>query len=620
MKKLLIIGITLFYSTIGYSQQFVPCATDEVYRESIIKNPGLFKIEDAANEQIRNDVNSIVMSKTGTIRYIPVVFHIIHGNGFENISQAQIMDQLRVLNEDYRKLIGSNGFSSNGLAADMELEFRLAQYDPNGNKSDGINRINNSSLDSNAGDATKALITWDSQRYLNIWVVNSINSAMAGGNGTVLGYAQFPWQLSSQGSTDGIIVRADQVGMVGFADAAQAGRTLSHEIGHWLGLYHTFQGGCVGNTASTCNTKGDQVCDTPPVSAASFGCQTGKNSCTNDVPDSVDLINDYMDYSDGTCMNLFTNGQKTRVYSCMSYRTGIFGTSPNYVQNLAYAGLNTDGTYKTVTASTIKAPYYYGFEELSPVASKWRINNFNNPNNGWQVNTAVSHSGTNSFYMHNFTNYLAKVNSRDGFQTPEIDITGLAKPTLEFYYAYAQKSTASNDSFNVRISNDFGMHEDIIYRNAGEAMSTSGIVSTEYTPAVQEWRKVTVDLSAYKTFTNARVRFEFLNRRGNNIYVDDFILRDGPTGIEELKNDIQFQVYPNPMTETSSINFNLKSSLNLQIKVLDVLGKEILSIPEKEYSSGQHQLQISRAGLTTGIYFIRVEAGNSAFSHKLLIN
>jgi hypothetical protein len=327
-----------------------------------------------------------------------------------------------------------------------------------------------------------------------------------------------------------------------------------------------------------------------------------------------------MDYSDGTCMNMFTLGQKNRVSSAMAYRPGIFGASPGFVQNLTYAGITTDGSYATVPPANIRVPYAYGFEEPNPATSGWGINNYQNVNNGWQVNTSVSHSGNNSMYMRNFTNGYTRINSRDGFQTPEMDLTTSIQPMLEFYYAYAQKSTASNDSLTIRISNDFGMNEVPVWRDAGANMSTAGIQTAEYIPLKQDWKKVSVDLSAYRSFTHARFRFEFLNRRGNNIYVDDITLTEGITGMDELKSAIQFQVYPNPMKETTTVSFDLKSTTRLSISITDILGNEVFQMKGQEYSMGKHDLLLSKNQLTPGIYFLRVEAGGTGFSHKLLIN
>ena len=618
--KSLLFSLLLIAATAIKAQHFIPCATDEYFKQQLIKHPEIAAAEKALNDSIAQQVQQIIMNKTGKVLYVPVVFHIIHENGAENISQAQIMDQLRIVNEDFRKRAGTNGASTDPLAADMEIEFRLAQYDPNGNKHDGINRVF-STLTNNARDNVKPLSYWDARKYLNIWVVKSIN-LNTGKPGTILGYAQFPWLLNFQTTTDGIVIRSDQVGTIGSGQQSQAGRTLTHEIGHWLGLYHTFQDGCVGGTSINCAQQGDRVCDTPPVADASFGCNIGRNSCSNDSPNLPDMVKNYMDYSDGTCLNTYTVGQKARVWSNfgINLRTGIFGTSPNYNQNITYAGLNADGTYINIAASSIKAPYFYGFENPSLTADGWKINNFNNPNNGWGLKSQAL-NGSQSVAMYNFTNTTALMNSRDGFQSPEIDLSSINEPYLEFWYAYAQKSFATNDQFSVRITNIFGMEELILFDQAGSTLSTAGIISTDYIPTSEQWRKVSINLSQYKSFTNARFRFELLNRRGNNIYVDNFAITNGPTAVEEsFKSQIKFNAYPNPASKILNIQFQLKSTSRIKVELTDVLGKEVSAMYDNILNEGDQKIEFDVNGLTKGIYFIRFSSEQQVVSHKILIN
>lgn len=634
MRKLFF-TITLFFVSVIFvsAQNFIPCATDQTYQQAVIKNPELLKIEKTANEQVRLQLPLLNFNKKSTIKIIPVVFHVIHENGIENISQAQIMDEIRIMNEDYRKKVGTNGgTNTDALAADMEIEFRLAQYDPNGNKHDGINRIY-STLAENADDNTKALSYWNSSRYFNIWVVKSIKNNTGQTGVTVLGYAQFPYQQSSQPTTDGIIVCYNQLGIIGSGMATQSGRTLTHEAGHWLGLYHPFQPdggqttGCGTSTitSSNCNATGDQVCDTPPVSTSTSGCPTTQNSCHNDSPDLNDLVKDYMDYADGNCMNLFTTGQKNRVYAISfagsNYRGNISSTS-----NLNTTGIDATGNYTTVTASTKKAPYSYGFENATSLTSDgWIINNFNTPANGWQLNTAVSQNGTRSMYMHNFTNSIVPVNSRDGFQSPEIDLTTVANPYVNFYYAYSQKNTANTDIFNLTITNNFGMYDtSIFYHVGGSGLETTpnSPVATEFAPAASEWKQVSINLSAYKNFTHARFRFELINRRGNNIYVDNFSVTNGSIlGLNELvKSEIKFNVQPNPMNENATISFELKQNQQVKIILFDMMGREVITAEDAQLIAGSHHININKNNLKSGMYFIRFESGENVFNHKLLIN
>jgi Pregnancy-associated plasma protein-A/Secretion system C-terminal sorting domain len=625
MYKLLLAFTFLIGSiTISSAQNFTPCLTDQIHQQAIIKNPEIIQYEANMNKLAREQSSSPINFKTGSILYIPVVFHIIHQNGVENISQAQIMNELKILNTDYRKM-GRDSYdslSTSPLAADMQIEFRLAQYDPNGNKSDGINRIY-STATVNADDGVKALSYWDSNRYLNVWVVSSINNSVSGIQGTVLGYAQFPYSRPSQPTTDGIIVKANQVGTVGIGDLGQVGRTLTHEIGHWLGLYHPFQGGCVGGTSSNCSAEGDQVCDTPPVANPSFGCTVNQNTCHNDIPDLNDLVKDYMDYANGNCMNLFTAGQKTRIYS-LSFNGAASSSNRVYAAsatNLSKIGIDaTSGNYSFVSASTKKAPYSYDFENIATLASDgWVLNNFMDTVNGFHITSTAAQSGNSCISSMNFK--IVTMNSRNGFQSPEIDITPLSTPYLNFHYAYALSQLGSNDLLNVFISDSFGMDEKIIWSNSGNSLTTAGTQTASFTPNSSQWRTVSVNLSAYKFYTHARVRFEVQNRKGNNVFIDNFSISNSATGIEEsTKLLYKFNLYPNPVQSTATISFELFQNEKVKIVLFDMMGREVQIAEDSFLESGSHSITIHKGNLTEGMYFIRFEAGENTFNHKLLIN
>jgi hypothetical protein len=614
---LLALSLLFNYS---HAQKVIPCATDEWRAEQVKLDPQLKVIEEQANQTIAAFERSSgpYTKKANGIIYIPVVFHIIHNDSLENISQAQIMDQIRILNEDFRRMVGTAGFSSDAASADLKIEFRLAQYDPNGKKSDGILRIK-SALTNNARDNVKALSYWDSNKYLNVWVVKTIQLTSVTQQGTVLGYAQFPWDRASKPTTDGVVVRSDQIGVTGTGQISQGGRTLTHEIGHWLGLYHTFQDGCSGGTSSTCSTAGDRVCDTPPVASSSSGCSVGQNSCSSDVPDLPDMVRNYMDYSDGTCMNTYTAGQKSRIYgSLAAYRNTIYGGGTN---DVSYAGIDpATGNYKTVTPSSIKAPYEMDFDGNPLVDGKWILNNFNNSANGWQVNNGVSLSGGACMYMRNFTNNLALINGRDGFQSPEIDITGVSSPFVEFYYAYAQRSSANTDSLILILSNNFGMTETRIFAGRGDLMATGEPSTSEFIPTAGQWKKVSINISAYKG-TNTRFRFEFVNRRGNNVYVDHFTITNGATGVGEMaKKAVSFEAFPNPMVDQTTLLFKLKESAPVEISIKDITGKVLKVITDEILPSGDHRIVLSKSTLTAGMYFIDFKSPQATFTQKLLVN
>jgi hypothetical protein len=301
MKKFILGALLSLFIIEADAQKKAPCLTDEHYAEMVSKNPELKSFEDLSNYQIRNAQNNL--RKSGVVRYIPVVFHVIHKWGVENISQQQIQDAIRVLNEDFRKKAGTNGGSStDAKAVDMEYEFRLAQYDPNGNPTSGVNRIYSTSTD-NARDNSKSLSIWDAKKYLNVWIVNTIQNTTGNPNSIVLGYAQFPFMLNSNPNTDGVVLRSDQTGVIEIGKADQAGRTLTHEVGHWLNLRHIWGDATCGN---------DLVGDTPLHNTANYGCPaSGHRSTCTGTP--IEMTMNYMDYTNDACMYMFSAGQKTRM-------------------------------------------------------------------------------------------------------------------------------------------------------------------------------------------------------------------------------------------------------------------------------------------------------------------
>ncbi len=274
------------------------------------------KIQEILAKKTSTFSKNTRITNDGLIR-IPVVVHVIHNNAAgiiggsnnRNISDEQIFSQIKALNEDFRRKPNTFGYNENPNGADMEIEFFLAQIDPDGKPTNGIVRKYYNKRQFDVFDEL-ALISsisyWDANRYLNIWVADLA--------GTYLGYGEFPIAdvegleiAESPDETDGVFVDYEVFGRkIGTSTIPlyDFGRTLTHEIGHWLGLIHIW---------------GDRLCgtdyceDTPPAEKPNYSgeCIDVFSFCTGRA--SLNMSENYMDYTPDSCMNTFTIDQKNRV-------------------------------------------------------------------------------------------------------------------------------------------------------------------------------------------------------------------------------------------------------------------------------------------------------------------
>src|SRR5215216_2741955 len=260
------------------------------------------------------------------VRTVPVVVHVVYKTPRQNVSDAQIKTQIDVLNEDFRKM---NGDASQvpavfqPLHADSNIQFKLATKDIFGNKTNGITRTktNKSSFGINDGvqaSKTGGVDPWPARRYLNIWVCN-----LGGG---LLGYAQFP---GGPWKTDGVVILHSAFGNSGTAtDPFDLGRTTTHEVGHWLNLFHIW-----GDDGTGC--KGSDYCpDTPNQASENVGKPTFPHISCKNGPNG-DLFMNYMDYVDDDTMFMFTAGQALRMNATLNGRRKLlFQALPKFPGNL----------------------------------------------------------------------------------------------------------------------------------------------------------------------------------------------------------------------------------------------------------------------------------------------
>jgi PKD repeat protein len=314
------------------------------------KNPAFLKMYKADQEILKQQEAQLKASVSkGTVYVIPVVFHVLHNGGAENISVAQIQDAVDILNRDYRL---QNSDANNvqptfqGMPADIEIEFVLATKAPNGQCFSGITRTQNAlANDGSSGSAqVNAIVngnnvynnSWAGNKYLNIFVVNEAGGAA--------GYTTNPSNWSGTAMTNGIWVLHDYVGSIGTSSTGSS-RTLTHEVGHWLNLDHLWGGNNNPGNGSSCNDD-DNVDDTPRCIGLT-SCNLTANTCSNDATDGywtsdvVDNTENYMEYS--YCSKMFTDGQRSRMRSAIT--SGVGGRSNLWkTSNLNATGANGSPT------------------------------------------------------------------------------------------------------------------------------------------------------------------------------------------------------------------------------------------------------------------------------------
>jgi Pregnancy-associated plasma protein-A/Secretion system C-terminal sorting domain len=284
------------------------CGTTDYKQQMLIADPSLKETFKNIEKQVisfNGRLHSNTASRDTTsseIIYIPVVIHVLYKNSAENISDAQIKSQIDVLNNDFNMLNidrVNTPAAFKSLTGESKIKFCLAQVDPQGKKTNGIDRkyTNNDMFITDDGmkmvDKGGAA-SWDSKHYLNIWVCKLSSRSV--------GYATPPGAAADK---DGVVLAYDVFGTVGNLRAIfNKGRTATHEVGHWLGLIHIWGDGNCGD---------DYVDDTPTQQSYNFGCQSFPklSACSKDS--NGDMFMNFMDFSDDACMNMFTQGQVKRM-------------------------------------------------------------------------------------------------------------------------------------------------------------------------------------------------------------------------------------------------------------------------------------------------------------------
>ncbi len=315
-KPLPLFLFLVFLAMDSFSQGNLHCGSDEMRINSLKTNP---KVAQAVVErEIELEKHTALFkglpksqSADTPLYIIPVVFHVIHDYGEENISEAQILDGIQILNNTFRKQAADTADiipAFKPIHADCQIEFRLAKKDPQGNCHSGINRIA-SSFTSIGDHSVKTLIHWDPTKYLNIYVAKE-----AAG---LAGHAVWPSDADTIPEWDGIVLSHEYVGSIGTSSPGRS-VVLAHECGHYLNLHHIWGGNNVpgfyyypcADPNKDCSID-DLVDDTPPTIGWQ-SCNLAAASCGN----TVDMVQNAMDYS--YCNIMFTYGQRDRMHACLN--------------------------------------------------------------------------------------------------------------------------------------------------------------------------------------------------------------------------------------------------------------------------------------------------------------
>ncbi len=629
-------GILLCNSIVSAQEKdkHIRCASDEYNAELLKSNPkmmGSKAYEEMIVKQIQANKISGVNARGGVVYVIPVVVHVLH-NGEAvgvgpNISDAQALSQIQVLNDDYRRMSGTRGFNTNPVGADVEIEFCLAKQTPDGCPTNGIDRVNigqngitESSLNDALAqmDALKPSSTWDASKYMNMWSV-----AFNGGSG-LLGYAQFP---GGAANTDGVVADyryfgSDDDPNVTLTGAFNLGRTMTHEIGHYLGLFHTFQDGCA---------DGDFCVDTPPIATDNSGCPAGADSCPSA---GLDMIENYMDYTDDSCMNVFTNDQKARIIATMTGATNRPSTLTSNVCD-ALASVNDDGSIEIEQLSTAVCSLNFtpslritnwGSVTLTSATVAYDIDGSGSTNYNWTgslnygeselINLPMQSSSSGS---HTFNATVSGPNGNTDLRncndsaSSSFDIDESYSSTTQVHLALTPDNFGSETTWEFRDSSNT-----LLYSGGPYTDGNTTVINESFNVSVEECYTFTIfdsledgiccnyGVGSYELKTDDTTLIASGGGFGGSELTN--ISTAATLGINDYFINNGVGLYPNPTSDIINIKLASSNDLPDSYKIYNMLGQLI----SEKHINKLSELKIDVTLLSNGMYFVKVvKEGNS---------
>lgn len=529
MNKLILSGLSVFVmstSLLAQNKSFDPqnarpgetveyCTQHKKHVENLADPDYANAIQ--ANEQFYQQYLTTESASKQVDYVIPVVFHLLHNNGIEHISDAQIMSALDVLNRDYERLnADADVVDPEFYAAEVHVQFALATKAPDGTCFTGITHTIDPITDngSNGYAQVQAIVdgndvyngTWAGNKYLNIFIAGDIGGAA--------GYTNYP--SGNTGMTNGIWILHNYCGEIG-TSSTYTSRSLTHEVGHWLNLPHTWGSTNSPGIASNCNSD-DGVQDTPECIGADLQCNINSNTCSGDNGywgyDKKDNIENYMEYS--YCSKMFTEGQATRMRAALN--SGIGGRN-NVVSASNLANTGADGNVYlckadfTADKTTICAGESITFEDMSYNS----VNGWNWTFTGGSPATSTDQNPVITYPTQGI--YQVVLNATDGSNNDSETKTAYIRvlpapaslPFLESFESYT--SLTGIEEWEV---NDEGNNQKFnITTNAAHTGSKSAKLQNYGQSAgnIDELISSPVDLSGITSATNVALSFRYSYRQ-----------------------------------------------------------------------------------------------------------
>lgn len=552
MKKTFLLSAFALFFILSLSAQTRTCHTDQLVAKKYQSDSVYARKMDAWRASIiQLALQNQVGSQRGALYTIPIVFHVVLNSQalLNSVTDASIQAQVTTLNKDFRKQNADTStirsvFSA--LASDVEIQFCLAARDPNGNSTNGITRTltTHGAWDpDNEGDdmkftASGGINAWQPTKYVNVWIVDIVGSV----NGGTAGYAYVGGGGTDGSSVDGIVLDFQ----LGFG---ATNRSLTHEMGHYFGLYHAWglSGGC---------NDDDGISDTPESATANFDCTPYPNTCNTGAGDLPDQVENYMDYAD--CMCMFTTNQRTVMRSVLTgSRSSLLTSSGCQAVNSApvadfYASSTSACPGSTITFTDISTngatSWSWSFPGGTPSSSTQQnpsvtysnagtynvtltaTNAFGNDSEAKTAYISIGSGAATTIFSENFEGSIsswaavnpdgdltwevvggiagslpgdkaARVNcynyaaagQRDGLVSPVINLTNKTQISLTFNYAHRRYSQNEHDSLIVYVSGNGGTSYTRVYanaedNNAGAVFATGALYNGDFVPAsADDW-------------------------------------------------------------------------------------------------------------------------------------